>query len=177
VLSVKGGVMSREVMSSSPAFFFFCTICSFTNFKLVYRSYQIIEHIVFLIPSIRERYCSAWLSDSTSIGAISYLVMQPYKYTYHRNFRTVHQQNTTLHVGTYALLLSDRFLHILTATPTLSQDGRTLTVKDTQIQVFNKLQGKLQDVLKAVKAIVAAWKKGSGKSGAVSTNADGMDGE
>ena len=39
------------------------------------------------------------------------------------------------------------------------------------------MRGKLQDVLKAVKAIVAAWKKGQGKSGAAGTNADGMDGE
>ena len=119
----------------------------------------------------------AWLSDSTNIGAISYLVVQTYEYAYHRNFRTVHQRNATLHVGTYALLPSDRFLRILTATPTLSQDGRTLTVEDTQIQVFNELRGKLQDVLKAVKAIVAAGKKGRGKSGAAGTNADGMDGE
>ena len=119
----------------------------------------------------------AWLSDSTNIGAISYLVVQTYEYAYHRNFRTVHQRNATLHVGTYALLPSDRFLRILTATPTLSQDGRTLTVEDTQIQVFNELRGKLQDVLKAVKAIVAAQKKGRGKLGAAGTNADGMDGE
>jgi len=58
----------------------------------------------------------------------------------------------------------------------LSQDGRTLTVEDTQIQVFNELQGKLQDVLKAVKAIVAARKKGRRKSGAAGTNADGWTG-
>ena len=94
-----------------------------------------------------------------------------------QKFRTMHQRNATLHVGTYALLPSDRFLRILTATPTLSQDGRTLTVEDTQIQVFNELRGKLQDVLKAVKAIVAARKKGRRKSGAAGTNADGMDGE
>jgi hypothetical protein len=119
----------------------------------------------------------AWLSNSTSIGAISYLIVQIYEYAYHRNFRTVHQRNATLHVGTYALLPSDRFLRILTATPTLSQDGRTLTIEETQIQVFNELWGKLQDVLKAVKAIVAALKKGQGKSGAAGTNADGMDGE
>ena len=119
----------------------------------------------------------AWLSDSTSIGAISYLVVQIYEYAYHCNFRTVHQWNTTLHVGTYALLLSNWFLHILTATPTLSQDGHTLTIEETQIQVFNELWGKLQDVLKAVKAIVAAQKKGQGKSGTVGTDADGMDGE
>ena len=80
-------------------------------------------------------------------------------------------------MGTYALLPSDRFLCILTTTPTLSQDGHTLTVKDIQIQVFNELLGKLQDILKAVKAIVAAHKKGQGKSGTAGTNADGMDGE
>jgi hypothetical protein len=41
----------------------------------------------------------------------------------------------------------------------------------TQMQVFSELQAKLQDILKAVKAIVVAPKKGWGKSGA----GDGMD--
>src|SRR5882762_234435 len=83
----------------------------------------------------------AWLSDSINIGAISYLVVQTYEYTYHCNFRTVHQRNAALHVGTYALLLSDRFLRTLTTTPTLSQDGRMLNLDEVEIQVFNQLQG------------------------------------
>jgi hypothetical protein len=112
----------------------------------------------------------AWLSDSTNIGAISYLVVQTYEYAYHRNFRTVHQRNAALHVGTYVLLPSDRFLRTLTATPTLSQDGRTLTLDDTQLQIFNDLQGKLQEISRAVKAIVAARKKGRGAAGST----DGM---
>src|ERR1700683_5539281 len=113
----------------------------------------------------------AWLSDSTNIGAISYLVVQTYEYGYHRNFRTVHQRNATLHVGTYALLPSDRFLRTLTATTTLSQEGRTLTLDDTQLQIFNDLREKIQDILRAVKAIVAACKNGRG--GAL--DADGMN--
>ena len=115
----------------------------------------------------------AWMSDSTNIGAISYLVVQTYEYAYHRNFRTVHQRNAVLHVGTYALLPSDRFLCILTVIPTLSQDRRTLTLDDTQIQVFGELQGKLQDILRAVKAIVAARKK----THSAAHTADGMDAE
>ena len=61
---------------------------------------------------------------------------------------------------TYALLPSDRFLRALTATPppTLSQDGRTLTLDDAQFQIFNKLRGK--DIWRAVKALVAARKNG-----------------
>ena len=118
----------------------------------------------------------AWLSDSTNIGAISYLVVQTYEYAYHRTFRTIHQQNAALHIGTYALLPSDRFLRTLTVTPTLNQDGRMLNLDDTEIQVFNQLQAKLQDVLKAVIAIVGASRKGRGKSGEAS-NADGMDAE
>ena len=88
--------------------------------------------------------------------------MQTYEYAYHRNFRTVHQRIATLHVRTYALLLSDRFLRALTATPppTLSQDGRTLTLDDAQFQIFNKPRGNLQDIWRAVKALVAARKNG-----------------
>ena len=78
-------------------------------------------------------------------------------------------------MGTYALLPSDQSLCALTATPppTLSQDGRTLTLDDAQFQIFNKLRGKLQDILRAVKALVAAHKKGR----AAASNADEMDAE
>ena len=71
----------------------------------------------------RERMYYSWLSDSTNIGAIPYLVVQIYEYAYHRNFRTVHQRNAALHVGTYALLPSDWFLGTLITTPTLRPDG------------------------------------------------------
>ena len=75
----------------------------------------------------------------------------------------------------YALLPSDRSLRALTATPppTLSQDDRTLTLDDAQFQIFNELRGKLQDILRAVKALVAACKNGR----AVASNADEMDAE
>ena len=114
-----------------------------------------------------------WLSDSTNIGAISYLVVQTYEYGYHRNFRTVHQRNAALHTGTYALLPSDQFLRTLVATPTLSQDNRTLTLDDKHLQIFNELRGKLQDILMAIKAIVSARKKGRNRT----ADADGMGGE
>jgi hypothetical protein len=58
-------------------------------------------------------------------------------------------------------------------TPILSQDRRTLTLDDTQIQVFGELQRKLQDILRAVKAIVAARKK----TRSAARTADGMDAE
>jgi hypothetical protein len=81
-----------------------------------------------------------------------------------------HQRNAALHGGTYALLLSDWFLRTLNA---LSQDGWTLALDDTQLQIFSELREKLQDILRAVKAIVAARKKGR----VVASNADGMDAE
>src|SRR5882762_140304 len=95
-----------------------------------------------------------------------------YEYGYHQNFQTVHQRNGTLHVGTYALLPSDRFLRTLTATPTLSQDGRTLTLDDTQLQIFNELLGKLQHIYREVKAVVAARKKGRGGAGDAEMDAE-----
>ena len=52
------------------------------------------------------------------------------------------------------------FLHTLTTTSALSQDGQTLTLDNMQLQIFNELQGKLQDILRVVKAIVVAHKKG-----------------
>ena len=115
----------------------------------------------------------AWLSDSTNIGAISYLVMQTYKYGYHHNFQTIHHHNAALHVGTYALLPSDQFLCTLAVTPTLSQDSRMLTLNDKHFQIFNELQGNFQDILMAVKAIVAVCRKG--QSG--TADADRIGGE
>ena len=113
-----------------------------------------------------------WLSDNTNIGAISYLIVQTYKYEYHCklicNFQTVHHRNAALHVGTYALLVgllpSDQFLCTLAVTPTLSQDRQMLTLDDKHYQIFNELQGKFQDILMAVKAIVAICRKGQGGS-------------
>jgi hypothetical protein len=78
--------------------------------------------------------------------------------------------------GTDTLLPSNCFLCTLILTPTFSQNGRTLTLNETQIQVFNQLQGKLQDIVKAVKAILAARKKGQGKS-RTADNANDMDAE
>ena len=59
-----------------------------------------------------------WLSDSTNIGAIWYLLVQTYEYGYHRNFRTVHQRNAVLHMGA-------SFRSIPSHPPTLSQDNQT----------------------------------------------------
>jgi hypothetical protein len=42
-----------------------------------------------------------------------------------------------------------------------------------QLQIFNELWGKIQDILRSAKAIVAARKKCQGGAG----NADGMDAE
>ena len=100
--------------------------------------------------------------------------MQTYEQAYHCTFRSVHQRNAALHVPTYALLPSDRFLRTLTTTPGLSQDGWTLNLDDTQIQVFHQLQRKLPDILKAVKAVITARKKGRGKSGEAG-NGDEVD--
>ena len=78
-------------------------------------------------------------------------------------------------MGTYALLPSGLFLRTLVTTPTLSQDNRILTLDDKHLQIFNELRGKLQEILMAVKAIVAARKKGRGRT--LAADADGMGGE
>ena len=56
---------------------------------------------------------------------------------------------------------------------TLSQDSQTLTLNDKHFQIFNELQGNCQDILMAVKAIVAVRKKG--RSG--TADADRIGGE
>ena len=54
---------------------------------------------------------------------------------------------------------------------THTQSGWPNTLDDTQLQIFNDLQENFQDILRAVKAIVAARKNGRGGA----RNADGMD--
>ena len=61
----------------------------------------------------------------------------------------------------------------LDTTPTLSQDCRTLTLDDKNIRIFNAMRGNLPNILMAVKAIVAARKKGRRRT----VTADGMGGE
>ena len=47
-----------------------------------------------------------------------------------------------------------------------------LNLNDTEIKVFNQLQAKLQDILKAVKAIIGAQE---GQKSGEANNADEMD--
>ena len=61
----------------------------------------------------------------------------------------------------------------LDATPTLSQDCRALTLDDKNIWIFNAMRGNLPNILMAVKAIVAAGKKGRSRT----VTDDGMGGE
>ena len=56
---------------------------------------------------------------------------------------------------------------------TLSQDSRMFTLDDKHFQIFNELRGNFQDILMAVKAIVAVRKKG--RSG--TADADRIGGE
>jgi hypothetical protein len=91
--------------------------------------------------------------------------VQTYEYGYHRNFRTLHQRNATLHVGMYAPIPSHPDCN------THTQSGWLNTLDDTQLQIFNDLQEKFQDIWRAVKVIVAACKNGWGRA----HNADGMD--
>jgi hypothetical protein len=104
----------------------------------------------------------AWQSDSTNIGAVSYLPVQVFEFAYHRTFRAVHQRNALLQVFTYALLPSDRFLRLLTESPTPTQDRRMLNLDDSQMQVFRQLQGKLKEILLAIKSLATARRKGQG---------------
>ena len=84
--------------------------------------------------------------------------MQTYKYVYHRNFHGIHQSNAVLQVFSFALVPSDCFLHWLSGACNLSMDHCTLTMHDTNTQLFHQLSVKLQDILKATKALASARK-------------------
>jgi hypothetical protein len=70
-----------------------------------------------------------------------------------------------LHVGMYAPIPSHPDCN------THTQSGWPNTLDDTQLQIFNDLREKFQDIWRAVKVIVAACKNGWGRA----HNADGMD--
>ena len=55
----------------------------------------------------------------------------------------------------------------------LAKDCRTLTLDDKNIRIFNAMRGNLPNILMAVKATVAARKKGRSRT----VTADGMGGE
>ena len=123
-----------------------------------------IHKVLTLSAAVLAFYCQTggqngtheWKSDTTNIGAVSYIAMQVYEYVYHRTFRGIHQRNATLHVGHFFLLPSDCFLRLLHGTPTLSADGRTLSLEDSDFQVFSQLKARSLNVVQAVKALAAA---------------------
>jgi len=118
-----------------------------------------------------------WNERESSVGAISYLVVQTYEYAYDIatselcTNETLHYMWARMHYFCPIDFFASWLQHQCSA------KMATHSLLKTQIQVFNELWGKLQDVLKAVNAIVAARKKGRRKLGAAGTNADGMDGE
>ena len=75
-----------------------------------------------------------WQSNTRTIGAISYLVTQVYKYAHHQAFRGVHQRNAALNVISYAHVPSDCFLCLLLETPSLSLDGCTLRLDKKKLR-------------------------------------------
>jgi hypothetical protein len=101
----------------------------------------------------------SWQSDTRSIGAVSYLVMQLYEYAHHRTFRAVHQRNATLQVFVFAHLPADHYLRLLPGKPQLAPDGRTLNIDEDAIRVFTELRAKERQVLLAVQALRAARKR------------------
>jgi hypothetical protein len=48
------------------------------------------------------------------------------------------------------------FLCLLMESPALVQDRHTLNLDELQMQVFHELQGKLKEILLAIKALVKA---------------------
>ena len=56
-------------------------------------------------------------------------------------------------------------LRLLTKSPTLAQDRHTLNLDESQMQVFRELQGKIKDILLAIKALATARRKGQGGAG------------
>jgi hypothetical protein len=69
-----------------------------------------------------------WQSDSTSIGAISYLAMQIYVHIPLQLLWRLYQSNAVLQVFSFALMPSDCFLHKLNGVCHLSLNGHTLTL-------------------------------------------------
>ena len=82
-------------------------------------------------------------------SAVSYLAMQTYEYVYYCNFCGVHQSNAVLQVFSFALA---PFLRQLNGVCNLSLNSCTLTLQDTNTQMFHQLNVTLQDILKDVKA-------------------------
>jgi hypothetical protein len=63
--------------------------------------------------------------------------------------------------GTHLVVIRDKclILHWLNRACNLFLDGHTLTLQDTDTQIFHQLNVKLQDILKAVKALASAGRK------------------
>jgi len=73
------------------------------------------------------------------------------------------------------------FVRLLPGTPTLSLDGHTLNINEDSFRIFAELRGKEKQVHSAVRALVAARKKGRknirGVGAAGGGAASGSDGD
>ena len=57
-----------------------------------------------------------------------------------------------------------RLLLLLTESPTPMQGRCMLNLDKSQMQVFRELQGKLKEILLAIKGLATVWRKGQGKA-------------
>ena len=101
-------------------------------------------------PSGGVRSRHSWQPESRSIGAVSYIPVQLFEYSHHRNWKSRHTRNAALDTVTFARLSSHSLLCLVKDEPQLSIDGRTLTLQPSSHETFLRLTNKLQQVQQAV---------------------------
>ena len=112
----------------------------------------------------------SWQPDSRSIGAVSYIPVQLFEYSHHRNWKSRHTRNAAIDIVTFARISSHSLLCLVKEEPQLSIDGRILTLQPSGHDTFLKLKQRLHQIQAGVHALQK-------RNGAKATGASGSDSE
>ncbi|KAK7029181.1 hypothetical protein R3P38DRAFT_2775761 [Favolaschia claudopus] len=80
-----------------------------------------------------------------------------------RQFRAVPQALRELHVPQFALVSSSSFLRLLSRSPELINEGVMIKLSAADSELYTRVNGNLQNIVAAVKALGAGKKGGRGK--------------
>ena len=112
--------------------------------------------ITFYLRSTGKVGVHGWLASTTSIGHISYMVVQVYEHVLFTRFRAVHGHVAALWTHSYLHMSSDHFLLQIRSMPLILQKGEYIELDSHSYDVYRKLDSARSQVTAVVTALTKA---------------------
>jgi hypothetical protein len=102
----------------------------------------------------------SWVADTGNIRALSYIVVQLYKHSHHRQFKMVHCLHAGLGTFQFGHLPSNSFLALIPAATAVATFRTHIEVGVAGMKIYKELVQEKLDLAKAVASLNTIWHKG-----------------